>query len=952
VTKKKALIWAAAAVVVLGAVAAAPQLIDWNSRKGELADRAEAALGRQVSIEGPLSLSLLPTPHLSAKDVRLANLEGASAPEMAKLAELDLRLKLWPLLRGRIEVASLTLVSPEIHLERLADGRVNWQFKTPAKVAGAAPPSTEPPPPPKAPAATFQRIDKLSIKDGTVFYDAPGGTALKVEGIDASFSGGVSGPYRAEGSARAEGVDLHWNAKLGQLDGPPSPLSLSFEAGSLGELQLTGQANQAGFSAHLAGRLTPVSLFLPVTVEAELSGVGGQITADQLSLGLGPLQATGSAQATLAGGRVSEAGLDVKLADLAIKGGTISQGRLNLALSNGEITVNQASATLPGQTDVNLFGFVAAKDGAPTFDGTVELGAADGQALLAWAGFDPGPIGPLSLSGGLLATPASARLDTAELRIKGATLRGVTADAGWSHGMLTLRELSASDLAGAQFALSGGIGHDRIEALRFVLRTKHPDALLRLAGAEGGERLGPLALTGSLDGPRDALTLDSRLEAGGGLMNVSGKVAYPAAAPTHAELSIEASHGSLAQLIQLAAPGYRPTGNIGAFAAQTRLTADGQGLALADLRLHLGPTSLTGEAKLSLTGRPRLDVSLSGGEVTIDPFLPAKHAAALREVDHKTELPATPVAEHRGVASRLSDPPPLAAAPRPSVRLVAETENWSHEPIDLAWMRGFDATLSLDARAVSWSKTRLDQPSLALSLGNGTAILERFAAGLWGGKLTVAGQLDADGHAAVKSGLAAAQMGEALLGLADLDIAKGVMEGDASLSSTGHSEAELIGKLKGNSRFKVGNGVIHGFDLKAVDDKLKGATDALGLLNLLQAGLSGGNTQFSELSGTVKVNDGIATTDDLRLIAEGGSAGGQGTVNLPDRVMDSHVDFRLASAPEAPPLVMHLSGPLDHPHKVLDVNALQSWLVERAGGAKVLRDKAKDFLKGLLGGKG
>lgn len=80
------------------------------------------------------------------------------------------------------------------------------------------------------------------------------------------------------------------------------------------------------------------------------------------------------------------ASLRIGVEALAYRGGVIRQARLNADLANGEITLSQVSAQLPGSTDVALFGFITAKKGKPQLEGEAEIAAADLRAVLTWLG--------------------------------------------------------------------------------------------------------------------------------------------------------------------------------------------------------------------------------------------------------------------------------------------------------------------------------------------------------------------------------------------------------------------------------------------------------------------------------------------------------------------------------------------------------------------------------------
>jgi len=202
------------------------------------------------------------------------------------------------------------------------------------------------------------------------------------------------------------------------------------------------------------------------------------------------------------------------------------------------------------------------------------------------------------------------------------------------------------------------------------------------------------------------------------------------------------------------------------------------------------------------------------------------------------------------------------------------------------------------------------------------------------------------GASSLQLALAGAQMKKALLEAADLGLADGEMSGEANLTTTGPSDAEIKANLAGTMSLAVKNGQIKGFDLKAANDKLNGKDGIGGLLALLSAGLTGGETHFSSLTATAKADHGVIESHDIALIAEGGDAKGVATVNLPADTIDSHVDFHFANAHDAPPLTMRVQGSLKSPHRYLDVKPLQQWLSEH--GMKT--GKPKDVLKGLLQG--
>ena len=117
-------------LIVLALLVAAlflvPSLLDGEQFKPEIAERLEAITGRAVAIDGPVEVSILPTPTVKAADLRIANAPGAATPDLARIKSLELKLALGPLIGGEVAITSLEMVEPVIELQSLADGSPNW----------------------------------------------------------------------------------------------------------------------------------------------------------------------------------------------------------------------------------------------------------------------------------------------------------------------------------------------------------------------------------------------------------------------------------------------------------------------------------------------------------------------------------------------------------------------------------------------------------------------------------------------------------------------------------------------------------------------------------------------------------------------------------------------------------------------------------------------------------
>ncbi len=110
----------------VGMVLVATNLVDPNDYKPKLEQLVESNTGRQLTLQGDLDLTFYPWLGIRAKTLSLSNRSGFGDTPMLFVEQLNIRLKLLPLLRKKFEIGAITLNKPKIHLLTLADGTTNW----------------------------------------------------------------------------------------------------------------------------------------------------------------------------------------------------------------------------------------------------------------------------------------------------------------------------------------------------------------------------------------------------------------------------------------------------------------------------------------------------------------------------------------------------------------------------------------------------------------------------------------------------------------------------------------------------------------------------------------------------------------------------------------------------------------------------------------------------------
>ena len=438
--------------LLVAAVLVGPSLVDWNAHKDRIVAEVREATGREFSIQGDMSLALLPVPALSAQGVRLASIEGGAAAPMVDLKELRVRIALLPLLEGTVQVERILLVEPRISLEVLPDGRRNWSFANGSPEAGDSIG-------PDASALDF-RFDDVSIENGTLIYrDAERGRDERIDKLNVRIvAESLRGPFAAKGSMRVHGIGAAFEGTVGRwVEDGATPVNVVVKpADETARVQFSGAISSHPDTVAVHGRLKgegenlaaligeltgaggarPVALAQAFEIQGEISVDPRVATVSDLSLALGGFRFTGDmtsllatpfdARLTLTAAQLdldrlleaqdSAAGADgqpaagangaqeprkawVLPADakgrvelsvdaLIYRGQLIRQLRLDAALGEGALQLERAMALLPGSSDISLTGSLRQVEGQAEFDGHLEAASDNLRGLLQWAGVD------------------------------------------------------------------------------------------------------------------------------------------------------------------------------------------------------------------------------------------------------------------------------------------------------------------------------------------------------------------------------------------------------------------------------------------------------------------------------------------------------------------------------------------------------------------------------------
>lgn len=136
--------------------------IDLSALKGKIETAAADALGRPVSIEGPLTLVPSMPPAAQIEGVHIGNPAGWPEADLARLDLARAELRVLPLLDGEVLIEEITVEGLHVNLETNAAGEPNWLLEKPQE-------EREPKPKPEKEAAPralkFIELAELSLSN-------------------------------------------------------------------------------------------------------------------------------------------------------------------------------------------------------------------------------------------------------------------------------------------------------------------------------------------------------------------------------------------------------------------------------------------------------------------------------------------------------------------------------------------------------------------------------------------------------------------------------------------------------------------------------------------------------------------------------------------------------------------------------------------------------------------
>jgi AsmA protein len=251
---------------------------------------------------------------------------------------------------------------------------------------------------------------------------------------------------------------------------------------------------------------------------------------------------------------------------------------------------------------------------------------------------------------------------------------------------------------------------------------------------------------------------------------------------------------------------------------------------------------------------------------------------------------------------------------------------------------------------------KLEKAQLGVRAAGGRVDMNPIAANLYGGTLAGSASVNALNHQfALKQQLAGVDIGPLLRDAAGKDLLEGRGKLTLDVQTAGRTTTALKKALNGSAAMALTDGALKGINLA---EALRKAKAALGSKSAEQAASKGDKTDFSELTASFAIRNGVAHNDDLAMKSPFIRLGGTGDLDIGENRMNylakasvvntsagqGGKDLESLSGLTVP---VRVSGPFESLSYRIEIGSLVSDSVKQKLQESV-KEKVQDRLKGLF----
>ena len=372
------------------------------------------------------------------------------------------------------------------------------------------------------------------------------------------------------------------------------------------------------------------------------------------------------------------------------------------------------------------------------------------------------------------------------------------------------------------------------------------------------------------------------------------------------EGQITTKSDSARELAKWFGTGLPPVSGFGPISLTGTLKTNGNVTSLSNANFALDGATATGGISVTTGGiRPYVQANLKISELDLNKYMTAAVVGDAKALPPAAPVKASPKQPDAGDPAGGDQIENLLKEPPSKVYGYEQRAGWSSIPFNMALLGVADTDAKLQVGRLIFNDIKVGQSALTVALKNRVLKTNFDDVQLYDGNGHGFLNVDATGKAAsiganfTLNGLSAQPF---LKDAANMPWLSGKAKVGLQLASTGANQLQLVEGLNGKADVKFDNGAIVGFNMPGA---IRGISE--GKFSGLKSAPSE-KTDFSELSATFNVVNGIAQNQDLQLVSPLLRVTGGGTVQLPGRTIDYTVRPKIVASLEGQQGAQALSG--------------------------------------------
>ena len=287
-----------------------------------------------------------------------------------------------------------------------------------------------------------------------------------------------------------------------------------------------------------------------------------------------------------------------------------------------------------------------------------------------------------------------------------------------------------------------------------------------------------------------------------------------------------------------------------------------------------------------------------------------------------------------------------APAPQPQPAPSAQKKE-EDTPVDLSALKGLNANGRLQVGALQANGLKLANLKAEVRAAKDRLDISPLSANLYEGAMQGALSAQADGRVAVKQTLTGVAVGPLLRDVAQKDMLEGKGTVALDLTAAGKTVNTLKKSLAGTSRIALKDGAIKGINLAEV---FRRAKTALASSEQKAQAREAQQTDFSEMTASFVVRNGVAHNEDLDVKAPLFRISGKGDVDIGNSRIDYVTNATVVATTQGQggADLAQLSGLTVPVHLVGPFDALKYQVDYGAAAANLAKSKAGERIRGAL----